>query len=131
MKKEDPSFDAICEIIRDQSGLHPEDPITPDTQFERDLGITGDDDAEILDRVADYYAICFTAKSFDLAPNEYLFNSEGFDVVPAFIGTLMRKPEPEVRSFTVGELYEAVLKELRRAAGPEKAEAPPLDEASD
>jgi acyl carrier protein len=126
MKKEDPSFDAICEIIRDQSQLRPEDRITPDTQFERDLGITGDDGAEILDRVPDYYEIRFTAKSFDLAPNEYLFNSEGFDIVPAFVRSLMRKPEPEVRSFTVGELYEAVLKELVRASGAEKTEAPPV-----
>ena len=52
MRKEEPSFERICEIIRDQSQLHPDERIMPDTQFERDLGITGDDGDEVLRRVA-------------------------------------------------------------------------------
>ena len=84
----------------------------PRLNFERDLGITGDDGVDVVDRVAKYYEIQFTAESFGLAPNEFLFNPEGVDLIPASIRLLFRKPEPEVRSFKVGELFNAVQREL-------------------
>jgi hypothetical protein len=111
MRREEPSFEHLCEIIRDQCPLHPEERIVPDTQFERDLGITGDDGDEVLSRVAEYYGIKFTAKSFDLGPNEFLFHSEGFDLFNVPLRMILGKPEPEIRSFTVGELYDATSKE--------------------
>jgi hypothetical protein len=112
--RREPSFERLCEIIREQCHLHPDERITFDTQFERDLGITGDDGDYLLRAVAKEFEIEFDTKSFDLRPNEYLFNSE----VPDLFGTIWRsirgKPEPEVRSFAVGELYEAVLKGLEK-----------------
>jgi acyl carrier protein len=109
------SFEEVCQIIRDQAQLDPDERITPETQFERDLGITGDDGSEIIDSVEKHYGIQFTPDSFGLEPNEYLFNSEGIDLIPGFLRILFNKPEPEVRSFTVGELYDAVVKELSKA----------------
>ena len=119
MRKEEPSFERVCEIIRDQCQLHPDERIMPDSQFERDLGITGDDGDEVLRCVAEYYDIKFTGNSFDLGPNEYLFNSEGFDLFNVPLRMIFRKPEPEIRAFTVGELYDAALKEYanRQRAG--------------
>jgi hypothetical protein len=101
--------------------------ISLDTQFERDLGITGDDGIELLEAVQERYGIEFTSESFRLEFNEYVFHSEGFELFPIFFQSLFGKPMPEVRSFTVGELYEAVLKELDKvlpAESPEH-EAPP------
>ena len=121
MSKKAASFEQVCQIIRDQCQLNPDESISPETQFERDLGITGDDGSEILDGVAEYYGIQFTADSFGLQPNEFLFSSEGIDLFPAFIRILFNKPEPEVRSFTVGELYDAVVKEVAKAPQPPNA----------
>lgn len=121
MSGKEASFEQVCRIIRDQCQLHPDERIVPETQFERDLGITGDDGSDIVDHVAQFYKIQFTAASFDLRPNEYLFHSEGIDLIPAFVRLLFRKPEPEVRSFSVGELYDAVVRELAKASQPPDA----------
>ncbi|WP_058187953.1 DUF1493 family protein [Terracidiphilus gabretensis] len=106
-----PSFEQLAECIRRECGLRKDKHIDPDTQFERDLGITGDDGGELLEAVEKQYQVEFTHESFGLEFNEYLFNSEGFDAFPVFIQSLFGKPIPEVRSFTVGELHKAVLKE--------------------
>jgi hypothetical protein len=111
MRREQPSFESLCEIIREQCQLRPDERIVSDTQFERDLGITGDDGDEVLHRVEEYYSIRFSAESFNLSPNEFLFHSEGFDLFKVPIRMILRKPEPEIRSFTVGELFEATSKE--------------------
>jgi acyl carrier protein len=105
-----PSFEQLAEFIRRECGLRKDKHIDADTQFERDLGITGDDGGELLEAVEKQYQIEFTHESFGLEFNEYLFHSEGFDLSP--IQSLFGRPIPEVRSFTAGELYEAVLKEL-------------------
>ena len=107
-----PSFEQLAECIRRECGLPKEKYIDPDTQFERDLGITGDDGEELLEAIERQYQIEFTHESFGLEFNEYLFNSEGFDWSP--IQSLFGRPIPEVRSFTAGELYEGVLKELAK-----------------
>jgi hypothetical protein len=108
MNTESPNFEEFAELIRQHQGFRQDKRIVPEMQFERDLGITGDDGSEIVDVVAERYGIELTAEFFGLVPNEFLFHSEGFDLVPAFVRSLLRKPEPEVRSFTVGELFEAV-----------------------
>ena len=57
--------------------LHPDDRITKETQFERDLGITGDDGVLVLTEVEKAFGIKFSGRSFNLRPNEYLFNPNG------------------------------------------------------
>lgn len=111
MRRKQLNFENLCEVIRDSCMLHPEERITPETQFQRDLGITGDDGDDLLEGVEKAFGIRLSRESFDLAPNEFLFDSEGFDAFGAIWRTITRKPEPEVRSFTVGELYEAAKKE--------------------
>jgi hypothetical protein len=47
--------------------------------------------------------------TLNLQPNECLFNSEGWGPSPAAIISLFsHSPYPGVRSFTVGELFEAL-----------------------
>jgi hypothetical protein len=118
-ERQDPSFERFCEMIREKSGFSQSKLITPDTQFERDLGITGDDGSELLETIERNYHIQFTRESFGLAANEYLFHGEGFDLFGTLIRTLRRKPEPEFRSFTVGELSTALLNELKKPGGVE------------
>ena len=89
--------------------------IRPETQFERDLGLTGDDGADLLVATEKRFEVvlCSEGKgvreTFNLDPNEYMFHSEGFDIAPVFL-TLFGREGPKVREFTVGELYEAVKK---------------------
>ena len=117
-ERQDPSFERFCEMIREKSGFSQSKLITPDTQFERDLGITGDDGSELLETIERNYHIQFTPGSFSLGPDERLFHDEGWDLfVPLRI--LLRKSDPKVRSFTVGDLYAALLNELRKPGGVE------------
>ena len=112
---QEPSFDQLAEFVRDCAGLRTDKRIVEDTQFERDLGITGDDGADLLEAVERKFHVAFTEDSFCLGVNEYLFGAEG--IVPSrdeLISIFGLGPEPTVRSFTVGELYEAVLSELKK-----------------
>ncbi|HKD61397.1 MAG TPA: DUF1493 family protein [Terracidiphilus sp.] len=124
---QDFSFERLADFVRKWALLRNDKQISLDTQFERDLGITGDDGTELLEAVQERYGIEFTSESFGLEFNEYVFRSEGFELFPIFFQSLFGKPTPEVRSFTVGELYEAVLKELDKVPPAEspRHEAPP------
>jgi hypothetical protein len=79
--------------------------IGPGTQFERDLGITGDDGSALLEGAQKRFGVNFATYGggyrniFGLGPNEYLFNPEGFG-----LGV------ETVRAFTVGELHKAIRK---------------------
>lgn len=87
--------------------------ITHETQFERDLGITGDDGSELLEAAQKRFQINLAPdetgyrRTFGLGPNEYLFNSEGFGLGTA---TITLFSNHSVRAFTVGELYRALVK---------------------
>jgi hypothetical protein len=58
--------------------------ITLKMQLERDLGITGDDSVELLEAAELKFKMKFESdrsdmrESFNLQPNEYLFNAEGW-----------------------------------------------------
>jgi hypothetical protein len=90
----------------------------PETLFEDDLGITGDDGCELLEETERRFAVRLSSpehgyrETFNLAPHEFLFNSEGFG--PSFhdIMTLFRPSliPSSVKRFTVGELFNAVRK---------------------
>jgi hypothetical protein len=115
-----PTFSDVAGFVRDWARVPAKKQITPDTQFERDLGITGDDGDELLLAAQKRFKVNFTDGEngvrtiFNLGPNEYLFNSEGFSLGfggPAIV-TLFSNPNMDysVRAFTVGELSEAVQK---------------------
>jgi hypothetical protein len=104
------SFNDFVLFLREWGHIPIREKISPETQFERDLGITGDDGCELLEAAESKFGIRLCSegdgyrKTFNLAPNEYLFTSEGgmiSEPISLFSNSV-------IRSFTVGELYLAV-----------------------
>ncbi|MGD0939806.1 MAG: hypothetical protein ABR905_08830 [Terracidiphilus sp.] len=115
------TFEQLADFIREWSQLREYKNIAPETLFERDLGITGDDGAGLLEAVEKRFGVDLTSgegglqKTFNLQPNEFLFNSEGWGPsLEDLLSFFKRTPTPVVRSFTVGELYNAVEKVLKK-----------------
>lgn len=108
------TFNEFADFIRDFWRVSPHKQIEPDTQFERELGLTGDDGGDLLGAAEKRFGVKLVSeedgirKTFNLGPNEYLFHSEGWELLPAEFTTLFGSGEPTVRKFKVGELYEAV-----------------------
>lgn len=94
------SFAEFADFIRSQCGVSRKKNITPESKFEDDLGITGDDGVDLLKTTEKRFSIKLSdtehgyRKTFDLGPNEFLFNSEGWFRLPV-----------SVREFKVGDLY--------------------------
>ncbi len=113
-----PAFDEVAEFVRRWARIPAKKPITPDTQFERDLGISGDDGGELLEASEVQFKVNLKDGDngfrtvFELGSNEYLFNSEGFSIGSGGTDmiTLFTNTNPSVRRFTVGELCEALRK---------------------
>jgi acyl carrier protein len=110
------SFDEFASFIREWSSISHKKLITFETQFEFDLGITGDDGADLLEAVEKRFDISLITEEgfrekFKLAPDEYLFHAEGG---PSLFGrlfevqTIFGNGSPTVKAFTVGELYVVV-----------------------
>jgi hypothetical protein len=113
-----PSFDEFTGFIRSQTRTPQRKLITPATRFDDDLGVTGDDGVDLLKAVELEYDVSFESdersfrETFNLKPNEYLFGAEGG---PTLLGhfamtTIFGSAPDTVRPFTVGELYETVLR---------------------
>lgn len=111
-----PSFEAFATFVRVWGRIPTRIQITPDTLFEDDLGITGDDGCELLEATEKHFRVCLSSpedgyrRTFDLAPHEFLFHSEGLgwaaqDILSLFHPTVM---SASVRAFKVGDLFEAV-----------------------
>lgn len=114
------SFDEFAEFIREWARLSPKKQVVPETKFEVDLGIGGDDGCELLEATERRFNVILCSEevyrqTFNLGPNEFLFHSEGLfgrwlDDLRARFG----RPALKIRTFTVGELYSAVQKALTR-----------------
>jgi hypothetical protein len=111
----DLTFDEFAEWLREYWSVAARKAIVPETQFERDLGLTGDDGTDLIEAAEKRFEVRLGNEetglrdTFDLQPNEYLFNSEGWGPSPAEIISLFSgSPSNTVRSFTVGELFEVV-----------------------
>ena len=102
-----PGFLEFAAFLRAWARIPSTTQIMPGTLFEDDLGITGDDGGDLLEATAIQYGIHLTSDLFDLAPNEFLFHPEGFG--PNW-SELLGRPSITVREFSVGELYDAILK---------------------
>jgi len=115
-----PSFEELADFIREWRGISRKKSIVRETQFERDLGITGDDGGELLQVTEKQFNVTLASdedgyrKTFNLGPSEYLFHSEGFGPFPFELLSIL-SPAPTVRAFSAGELYDAVVKELTKA----------------
>ncbi|SRR5579871_3069224 len=108
-----PSFEEFAAFVRDWARVPARIKIAPETLFEDDLGISGDDGCDLLEATEQRFRVCLSSpedgcrRTFDLAPSEFLFHSEG--IGGDIVGLLSAMP-PFVRPFTVGELFEAVKK---------------------
>jgi acyl carrier protein len=111
-----PSFEELARLIREHQGFRSDKRILPEFQFERDLGVTGDDGVEILDEVQKRFGLEFSDESFGLDHNEYLFHPEGFAPFPFAFQSLFGQATPTVRPFTVGELYSVFKREMEKKA---------------
>ncbi len=111
-----PSFEQVVDFIREWTHVPYRKPITRETRFEDDLGVTGDDGIDLLKAIELEYDIHFEAddysfrETFNLSSNEYLFHSEA---APTIFGqmeftTIFGSGPETVRSPTVGELYVAL-----------------------
>lgn len=104
------SFTDVEKFIRRHQRIPDDEPITPDTQFERDLGITGDDGAELLEDIEVQFDVSFDSAEhswrdvFGLEHDEFLFNGEP-TIWPFSIFN-----RSFVRRFSVGELHQALAK---------------------
>ena len=108
--KADLNFECFSKFIREFIGVREKVPITPLTKFENDLGVTGDDGCDLLSAVEKEYEVKLSSEehgyrtTFKLGDDEYLFHSEGFDLFGVF------GKKNRVVEFTVGQLYEAVIR---------------------
>ena len=74
-----PSFEDVADFVRRVALVPAKQPITQHTQFERDLGITGDDGGELLQAALEHFKVDLADggngyhKIFNLGANEYLF----------------------------------------------------------
>jgi hypothetical protein len=110
------SFEEFATFVRDWAAIPKRKEITPETLFEDDLGITGDDGCELLEETERRFGVRLSSpehgyrETFNLAPHEVLFNSEGFgpnwhDIMALFRPSVI---PASVKRFTVGELFVAV-----------------------
>ena len=110
------TFDEFGRFIREYWAVPARKEIAPETQFERDLGLTGDDGNDLLLAPEKQFGVALCSdetgvrRTFNLEPNEYLFHSEGLELFPFEMTSLFSTTAHSVREFTVGELYEAVRK---------------------
>jgi hypothetical protein len=110
------TFDEFAAFIRQYWHVSHRKRVLPETQFERDLGLTGDDGDDLLKATEKRFGVTLGSEetgvreTFNLGPNEYLFHSEGWNPSPFRFTSLFDSVEPTIREFTVGELFEAVRK---------------------
>ena len=115
-RRMNPSINEVIIFVREFT-LTQRD-ITAETRLEKDLGVTGDDGVDLLEAAEKHFhvALCDPEEgvrpAFGLGPNEYLFESEGFDPIglSVLIRWLRGETKPVTRDLTVLELREAVAK---------------------
>lgn len=108
-----PSFEDLAEVVRDSARLKQDERIDPDTQFLRDLNITGKHGLEPLKAVERHYGIGFKPELYEQTQTEGLIRSEDTDESPV-IQSLLGSSAPTGHPFTVGQLYKAALQGLSR-----------------
>jgi hypothetical protein len=110
------TFDEFAEFVRKHWHVPGRKKVSPDTQFERDLALKGDDGDYLLVAIEKRFGVTLCSEetgvreTFNLRPNECLFHSEGWSLFPFAFTSLHGSVEPTVREFTVGEPFEAARK---------------------
>ena len=112
----------VISFIRENQGIGSSREISESTLLESDLGITGDDGCELLEDLEKRFDISFVGSdgslraAFGLGNNEYLFHSEGFDVL-GIMAFLFGRTHTRVRALSVGELHRAMVSIKNRQVG--------------
>ena len=96
-------FDKLKEFIEKQTGCKEEE-ITPGARLYDDLGVYGDDACELLVK----YGRKFNVDVSKFMAAEY-FRGEGDWILPAFIRSILNRPEPEYKTLTVAHLLKGIL----------------------
>jgi len=115
---EQPSFSEFADFLCQWGSISRRKVISRNTQFESDRGITGDDGCELLEATEQRFHVRLSSEengyreTFNLGPDEFLFNSEGFLFGLRPLITRFGNHDPIIRAFTVGELYDAVCKAI-------------------
>lgn len=81
-----PSVAEVARFVRSFTGHGNHVAVSVDTRLEADLGVTGDDGSALLEEASRYFNAALAGpdgyrSTFRLRPNEYLFHSEGLDLV--------------------------------------------------
>jgi hypothetical protein len=124
-----PAFQDVERFVRGFAALRHNQLVSPQTRLEADLGITGDDGDELLQSASKHFGaelahpIRGYRDIFSLATDEYLFHSEGFDLigVGALVRWLWNEPRPRVRDLTMGELHNAIVQTIVGTPPPNKS----------
>ena len=78
--RKNPTFDDVADFVREWARVPAKRQIEPETQFERDLGITGDDGSELLDAAQKKFGVDHSTRDLWLgSPTNISPNSEGTD----------------------------------------------------
>jgi hypothetical protein len=118
----EPSLLDVANFVRAWTGMSNKFVVRSETRLEADLGVTGDEGEELLKAVAKAFSVALAnpddgyRTTFSLSPNEYLFSSEGFDMLG--IGSLIGHggtPNHFVRDLTVGQLHTAIVRRVSNA----------------
>ncbi|MGJ7470289.1 hypothetical protein [Kosakonia cowanii] len=119
-----PSVEEVIAFVREFSGCTRK-AIDESTLLEEDLGICGDDGVELLEEAEKFFAVRFATDEedfrslFSLKENEYLFTSEGLDLLGIcyFFRWLRGEPEPVVRDLSIGQLHQMLVKVRTKQEG--------------
>ena len=115
----DLTFENVVSVIRDFQGISEKKLINASTFLEDGLCITGDDGADLLEEIEKQFLVSFAGKDgsvrdiFDLEENQYLFHSEGINILGWLLSLFGREYE-NVKPITVGQLYETTVKAKQR-----------------
>ena len=111
----DVTVDDITAFVRDHQGIGRRRVITPETRFDADLGITGDDGLDLIRAAQAHFGVSLMSEehgvreAFGLGSDEFLFGPEGFDPIGWLIGPFMNRPQPIIRDLTAAALFQAIL----------------------
>lgn len=111
-----PSLSEVIDFIKKETGCRKHF-IDENTRIEDDLGVSGDDGVELLEAAEKFFSVSFDTEDlsfrtlFGLKENEYLFHSEGLDLLGIchFFEWLRGEKPPVIVDLTVGQLHQTLI----------------------
>jgi hypothetical protein len=127
--RQPPSLQDVELFVRDFARLRASYVLHPQTRLDADLGITGDDGDELLQRASKHFGVSLAnpthgyRETFSLAEDEFLFHGEGHDLlgISRLLQRLLKVPPQKVRDLTIAELHDAILRTKLNETPPNKS----------